>query len=176
MSCNFTLNGSTLECLNHGGIKELGIIPTEEVLTVTPTTITSGSITDEVTAVTFAEGKKFKKYAFRKGNANFVSNLEKDEASNTSGIKTDVTLQLNHMSNQLRREMTQLVGGAFYIVVKDNNDKNWFIGYNSYASATTGTGQTGATRAEGNFYSIVLSAETNEYPLTIDETLWESLF
>lgn len=174
MSCNFTLNGSTLECLNHGGIKELGIIPVDEVLTVTPTTAVD--TTDEVTAVTFAEGKKFKKYAFRKGNANFVSNIEKDEASNTSGVKTDVTLQLNHMSNQLRREMTQLVGGAFYIVVKDNNDKNWFIGYDSYASATTGTGQTGATRAEGNFYSIVLSAETNEYPLTIDETLWESLF
>lgn len=174
MSCNFTLNGTTLECLNHGGIKELGIIPVDEVLTVTPTTAVD--TTDEVTAVTFAEGKKFKKYAFRKGNANFVSNIEKDEASNTSGVKTDVTLQLNHMSNQLRREMTQLVGGAFYIVVKDNNDKNWFIGYDSYASATTGTGQTGATRAEGNFYSIVLSAETNEYPLTIDETLWESLF
>ena len=174
MSCNFTLNGNTLDCTNHGGIKEIGIIPTEEVLTVTPTT--SGSVVDEVTAVTFVEGKKFKKYAFRKGNANFVSNLEKDEASNTSGIKTDVTLQLNHMSNQLRREMTQLVGGAFYVVVKDNNDKNWFIGFDSYASATTGSGQTGAARTEGNFYSIVLSAETNEYPLTIDETLWESLF
>lgn len=174
MSCNFTLNGSTLDCFNHGGIKEIGIIPTEEVLTVTPTT--SGSVVDEVTAVTFVEGKKFKKYAFRKGNANFVSNLEKDEASNTSGIKTDVTLQLNHMSNQLRREMTQLVGGAFYVVVKDNNDKNWFIGFDSYASATTGSGQTGAARTEGNFYSIVLSAETNEYPLTIDETLWSSLF
>ena len=174
MSCNFTLNGSTLECLNHGGIKELGIIPVDEVLTVTPTT--GVDITDEVTAVTFVESKKFKKYAFRKGNANFVSNIEKDEASNTSGVKTDVTLQLNHMSNQLRREMTQLVGGAFYVVVKDNNDKNWFIGFDSYASATTGTGQTGATRTEGNFYSIVLSAETNEYPLTIDETLWESLF
>lgn len=174
MSCNFTLNGSTLECLNHGGIKEIGIIPIEEVLTVTPTT--SGSVVDEVTAVTFVEGKKFKKYAFRKGNANFVSNLEKDEASNTSGIKTDVTLQLNHMSNQLRREMTQLVGGAFYVVVKDNNDKNWFIGFDSYASATTGSGQTGAARTEGNFYSIVLSAETNEYPLTIDEALWSSLF
>ncbi len=174
MSCNFTLNGSTLDCANHGGIKELPIIPVDEVLTVTPTT--GGDTTDEVTAVTFTVGKKFKKYAFRKGNANFVSNIEKDEASNTSGVKTDVTLQLNHMSNQLRREMTQLVGGAFYIVVKDNNDKNWFIGFDSYASATTGTGQTGATRTEGNFYSIVLSAETNEYPLTIDETLWESLF
>lgn len=175
MGCNFTLNGAAfLDCTNHGGLKEIGIIPTEEVLKVTPTT--SGSIYDEVTSVTFVEGKKFKKYAFRKGNANFVSNLEKDEASNTSGIKTDVTLQLNHMSNQLRREMTALVGGAFYVVVKDNNDKNWFIGFDSYASATTGTGQTGATRTEGNFYSIVLSAETNEYPLTIDETLWESLF
>jgi hypothetical protein len=175
MSCNFTLNGATLDCTNHGGIVELGIIPVEDVVSVTGAT-EEGVAYDEIVGITLATDKKFKKYAFRKGNASFSSSLEKDEKSNTVGVKTDVTLQLNHMSNLLRREMVQLSGGAFYVVVKDNNGKYWFIGYDSYASATTGTGQTGAERTEGNFYSIVLSAETNEYPMTIDEAIWASLF
>ena len=112
-------------------------------------------------------GKTFKEYSFRRGNANIVSNVSKDDKAGTSFVTTDVTVQLNRMTNALRNEMVQLMKGNFYIIVQDWNDIYHFVGYGSYASLTTGTGQSGAEMGEGNFYSIVIQAMTPEYPLTV---------
>lgn len=161
MSCSITLTGVALDCGNVGGLKKLYIAPVEDV-SGTPT-----AASGEVTAITMASGKLFKSYKFRKGNANFVSTLTKDEKAGTAFISTDVTIQLNQMTKALRNEMVQLTKGNFYAIALDNNNIYHFIGYDSYTSATTGTGQTGAEMGEGNFYSLVLQAQTSEYPHTV---------
>lgn len=162
MSCSITLTGSILECGNTGGIKNLYIAPKEDVTAV------GIPVTGEIPTITMASGKKFAKYAFRRGNANYVSNLAKDEKAGTIVVTTDVSLQLNRMTVALRNEMVNLVKGNFYVIVEDYNGAFWFIGYDSYCSATTGTGQTGAEMSEGNFYTLVLQAMTAEYPYDID--------
>jgi len=165
------LTGAALECGNTGGVKTLWIAPIEDVTTVGAPTA------GVISSVTMASSKTFKKYSFRKGNANIVSTLTKDDKAGTGFVNTEITVQLNKMTTALRNEMVQLTKGNFYVIVEDQNhvpgsdDGLWFIGYGSYASATSGTGQTGAERAEGNFYSLVLSSETSEYPYTLDDTL-----
>lgn len=162
MACSITLTGSTLECGNTGGIKNLYIAPVEDVTSV------GLPVSGEIPTISMVAGKKFVKYAFRRGNANYVSNLTKDEKAGTVVVTTDISVQLNRMTVALRNELVNLVKGTFYVIVEDYNGAFWFIGYGSYCSATTGTGQTGAEMSEGNFYSLVLQAMTAEYPYDID--------
>lgn len=168
MSCSITLTGAALECGNVGGIKELWIAPIEDVSAIgTP-------VSGEIPTITMVATKLFKKYAFRRGNANYVSNLTKDEKAGTVYVTTDVTVQLNKMSVALRNEMVQLTKGQFYVIIVDENDEKWFVGYGSYNSATTGVGQTGAEMGEGNFYNLVLQSMTAEYPYTLDSAAYAS--
>lgn len=162
MACSITLTGASLECGNVGGIKTLYIAPIEDVASI------GNPVAGVISTITMASNKTFKKYSFRRGNANYVSNLSKDEKAGTVYVTTDTTVQLNKMTVALRNEMVQLTKGQFYVIVEDENSELWFIGYGSYNSATTGVGQTGAEMGEGNFYNLVLQSMTAEYPYSLE--------
>lgn len=162
MACSITLTGASLECGNVGGIKTLYIAPIEDVASI------GVPVAGVIPTITMASTKTFKKYSFRRGNANYVSNLTKDDKAGTVYVTTDTTVQLNKMTVALRNEMVQLTKGQFYVIVEDENGEIWFIGYGSYNSATTGVGQTGAEMGEGNFYNLVLQSMTAEYPYSLD--------
>ena len=75
MACtSVTLNGIALDCGNVGGLKALYIV---DVLDVSSVTVTSGAIS----AITMVSSKKFKKFDFRKGNANFTSTSNRNDAN-----------------------------------------------------------------------------------------------
>jgi len=162
MACSITLSNVSLECGNVGGIKNLYIAPIEEIASI------GVPVAGVIPSITMVTGKTFKKYAFRRGNANYVSTLTKDDKAGTVYVSTDITVQLNKMTTALRNEMVQLTKGQFYVMVEDQNGEVWFIGYGSYNSATTGVGQTGAEMGEGNFYNLVLQSMTAEYPYSLD--------
>ena len=162
MACSITLTGASLECGNVGGIKTLYIAPIEDVASI------GIPVAGVISTLTMVSTKTFKKYSFRRGNANYVSNLSKDDKAGTVYVTTDTTVQLNKMTVALRNEMVQLTKGQFYVIVEDENSELWFIGYGSYNSATTGVGQTGAEMGEGNFYNLVLQSMTAEYPYSLD--------
>lgn len=162
MACSITLTGASLECGNVGGIKTLYIAPIEDVASI------GVPVAGVIPTITMVSTKTFKKYSFRRGNANYVSNLSKDDKAGTVYVTTDTTVQLNKMTVALRNEMVQLTKGQFYVIVEDYNGELWFIGYGSYNSATTGVGQTGAEMGEGNFYNLVLQSMTAEYPYSLD--------
>lgn len=175
MPCSITLTGTSLECGNVGGLKEVWIAPIEDVQSV------GAPVNGEIPTITMVSTKKFKKYAFRRGNANFVSNLNKDEKAGTVYVTTDVTIQTNKMTVANRNEMVNLTKGQFYVVAVDENfdpltgEGCWFIGYGSYNSATTGVGQSGAEMGEGNFYNLVLQSMTAEYPYTLDPAAFTAI-
>ena len=162
MACSITLTGASLECGNVGGIKTLYIAPIEDVASI------GIPVAGVIPTITMVSTKTFKKYSFRRGNANYVSNLSRDDKAGTVYVTTDTTVQLNKMTVALRNEMVQLTKGQFYVIVEDENSELWFIGYGSYNSATTGVGQTGAEMGEGNFYNLVLQSMTAEYPYSLD--------
>ena len=162
MACSITLTGASLECGNVGGIKTLYIAPIEDVASI------GVPVAGVIPTITMVSTKTFKKYSFRRGNANYVSNLSKDEKAGTVYVTTDTTVQLNKMTVALRNEMVQLTKGQFCVIVEDENSELWFIGYGSYNSATTGVGQTGAEMGEGNFYNLVLQSMTAEYPYSLE--------
>lgn len=168
MACtSITLSGVALDCGNVGGLQKVYIAPVDSVSAIT---ITSG----KTTAITMESGKTFKEYAFRRGNANFVSTGNRDDAAGTYYVETVLTMQFNKMEHDKRTEMVALVSAPCYVIAQDNNGLYWLIGYggsNAYYTFGNVTAQSGAQMAEANMYTLTLTAQTPELPNEVDNTI-----
>lgn len=156
MACPITLTGVAIDCGQVGGLKEVYIAP---VADVTGITVASG----EVTAIAMATGKKFKLFAFRRGNANFVATGNVDDAAGTKYVETVLTAQFNKMETAKRTEMAAIMANQVYIIAKDYNGLYWFIGESGYGYGNV-TGQSGAQMADSNNYTLTVTAQTPELP------------
>ena len=168
MACSTVLTGIALDCANAGGIKKVYIAPIGDVSSVT---VTAGA----VSAITMKDTKKFKEYSFRKNTASLTKTATKDDAAGTSFVTSEVALKFAKMDNAKRTEMQALLTGNVYVIVLDNNGKYWFLGYDSYCSASAATGESGTSLGDANQYTINLSAETVEFPQTVDDTIIAAL-
>ena len=168
MACSTVLTGIALDCANAGGIKKVYIAPITDVSNVT---VTAGA----VSAITMKDTKKFKEYSFRKNTASLTKTATKDDAAGTSFVTSEVALRFAKMDNAKRTEMQALLTGNVYVIVLDNNGKYWFLGYDSYCSASAATGESGTSLGDANQYTINLSAETVEFPQTVDATIIAAL-
>lgn len=169
MACSTVLTGIALDCANAGGIKKVYIAPIADVSSVT---VTAG----KVTAITMGEvGKKFKEYSFRKNTASLTKTATKDDAAGTSFVTSEVALRFAKMDSAKRTEMQALLTGNVYVIVLDNNGQYWFLGYDSYCSASAATGESGTALGDANQYTINLSAETVEFPQTVDDSIIAAL-
>lgn len=168
MACSTVLTGIALDCANAGGIKKVYIAPIADVSAVT---VTAGA----VSAITMKDTKKFKEYSFRKNTASLTKTATKDDAAGTSFVTSEVALRFAKMDSAKRTEMQALLTGNVYVIVLDNNGKYWFLGYDSYCSASAATGESGTSLGDANQYTINLSAETVEFPQTVDDTIIAAL-
>lgn len=164
MACtSVTLNGVTLDCGNVGGLKSVWIV---DKLDVSGLTYTSG----EISAITMVTSKKFKKFEFRKGNANFVSTSTRNDANGTVFVDTTLTMNFNFMETVKRNDMVALTKANTYVIVKDNNNKFWFIGYDTNTDGYVGgsvNANSGAAMGDANNYVVTLTAQTAELPLEV---------
>lgn len=168
MACSTVLTGIALDCANAGGIKKVYIAPIESVASVT---VAAGA----VSAITMKDTKKFKEYSFRKNTASLTKTATKDDSAGTSFVTSEIALRFAKMDNAKRTEMQALLTGNVYVIVLDNNGEYWFLGYDSYCSASAATGESGTALGDANQYTINLSAETVEFPQTVDDTIIAAL-
>jgi len=160
MGCLQTLNGITTDCsTSMGGLKEVYIANYDDV---TATTITDG----EITAITMASGSTFKKYQFRRNTANMTSTLAVDPA-NGSTVSTDVVMSFLKQETTKRIEISALSVGELVVLVKDANDKLWYLGKDFPVMASAGTGESGTNYTDGNRYSITLQDNSMDWPYEV---------
>lgn len=164
MACNnVTLGGISLDCGNVGGLQAVYIAPITDVTGVTV------SVTgDTISAIGMASAKKFMKYSFKRGNANFVSTGNKSDAASTYFVETVLTAQFNKMETAKRKDMVALASVNSYIIAQDNNGIYWFIGYGNFGGAGNVTGNSGAQMADANQYTLTITAQTAELPYEVD--------
>ena len=62
------------------------------------------------------------------------------------------------METAKRIEMSALAMQQLVVIVKDGNNKYWYLGYNDYVSATAGGGNTGT--AKGDSIKVPISIST----------------
>ena len=163
MSCSQTLSGIARDCAaSMGGIAEVLICNHDDITAVT---LSDGI----VSAITTATSKKFKKYAFRPGTGSMTSTLNVDAANGVNYVSTELVLQFNRMETTKRVEMAALATNDLAVIVKDNNSKYWYLGYDEPVNASAGDGVTGQARGDANKYGITLQDNSHEFPYEVAE-------
>lgn len=163
--CNQTLAGISLDCTNSlGGIKTVYIANYGDV-----TEIEIDEASGQITGVTMSGETKFKPYQFRKQTGSMTSTLNVDETAGINYVSTELSLVFTKMETAKRLEMTALAKAQLAVIVKDSNNKYWYLGKDDYVSSTAGSGNTGTAKGDSNNYSLTLTDESDTYPFEITE-------
>ena len=169
--CNQTLAGIPFECEpSLGGIKEVFIARYDDV-NGKPSLSQSGDSKDVITAITMNSGTTFKGYSFRKGTSSMTSTLNVDETAGINYVSTELSLVFTKMDTAKRIEMSALALGRLAVIVKDANNKYWYLGYDDYVSASAGGGATGTAKGDQNAYTLTLKDESDTYPFEVAENV-----
>ena len=170
MGCAKTLTGMGLDCRESvGGIKEVYILGDRSEVTVTVAQ-------DAITAIALAANSdKFLPYKFRKQTGSMVSTINTSEENGTTFVQTDVTLVFHKMEARKRLEISALMVGDCAMLVKDGNDKYWFLGFDEPVTLTAGTAGTGTAKGDKNGYDLTLTDLSNSLPYEVNKTIAEGI-
>lgn len=172
MSCSKTLSGlRTSDCFaSKGGIRKVYIANFDDV-----EDIALNSAETQVTAFTMASGKTFSTYELRKNVGSFTSTLNVDNAAGSNYVSTEIVLQFNKMEIQKWIEMKALSLAETRIVVEDCNGEYWLCGKDEPCAATSGSGQSGQNKTDGNFYQLAITAEDDTFPVNVAKSAIEAV-
>lgn len=170
MACtSITLNGLGVGCKDSmGGLKEVYIIKHDYITSVT---VGTGNMITAISTKTLASStdpEKFKTYQFRKQTSSFSSNLTSDETVGTFSVQTDLSLQFTKMTTLKSTELMGILLEGLAVIVKDQNNKYWYLGYDNYVYASSGTAQSGTAIGDLNGYNITLTDISNRFPYEVD--------
>ena len=163
MACNsYTLTGLNTACkeASFGGIKEVLIALYDDVSATTVDTGTS------MISITMASGKKFKQYKLLKSTGSLTSTLNTSETS-ASYFTNEVALQFMKMETAKRIEIMALMMSACAVIVRDSNDKYWYLGKDNYVECSAGSAQTGTAVSDSNHYELTLTDTSSELPYEV---------
>lgn len=167
--CNQTLAGIPLDCTNSlGGIKTVYIANYSDVSGVT----VSG---DVITEIVMSGSAKFYPYQFRKQTGSMTSTLNVDETAGINYVSTELSLVFTKMETAKRIEMAALSIGQLVVIVEDSNGKYWYLGYDDYVSAVSGSGNSGQNKGDSNNYSITLKDESDTFPYEVKADIIKDL-
>lgn len=171
MACqSYTLTGLNTICKEQsfGGIKEVLIAQYDDVASVA---VASGT---SLLTPTMESGKKFKQYKLLKSTGGLTSTLNTSETS-ASYFTNEVTLQFMKMETSKRIEIMALMMSACAVIVKDANDKYWYLGKDNYVECTAGSAQTGTATSDSNHYELTLTDTSTELPFEVDSSVISSI-
>ena len=171
MACNsYTLTGLNTICkeTSFGGIKEVLIAPYDDVASVS---VASGT---NLLTPTMESDKKFKQYKLLKSTGGLTSTLNTSETS-ASYFTSEVTLQFMKMETSKRMEIMALMMSSCVVIVKDSNNKYWYLGKDNYVECSAGTATTGTATSDANHYELTLSDTSSELPYEVDASAIDSI-
>lgn len=171
MACNsYTLTGLNTICkeTSFGGIKEVLIAPYDDVASVS---VASGT---NLLTPTMVSDKKFKQYKLLKSTGGLTSTLNTSETS-ASYFTNEVTLQFMKMETSKRMEIMALMMSSCVVIVKDANNKYWYLGKDNYVECSAGTATTGTAASDSNHYELTLSDTSAELPYEVDASVIDSI-
>lgn len=166
----YTLQGMNTQCKesSFGGIKEVAVALYDDVASVS---VDSGT---SLLTPTMVSGKKFAQYKLLKSTGGLTSTLNTSETS-TSYFTNEVTLQFMRLETAKRIEIQALMMAACAVMVKDANDKWWYLGKDNYVEASAGSAQTGTAASDANHYELTLTDTSAELPYEVDPTVIENI-
>lgn len=171
-----SLAGLTRDCCpNIGGIKTVFLAKYDDIDSVTKVADTEATNGGYVTAITLKSGAKWYEYQFRKNTGSMTSTLNVNDDTGNTYITTEISLVFGRMDTVKRIEMTALTVTPVVAVVIDSNDIAWYVGYDDYASASAGTGETGTAKEDRNAYTLTLTSENTDWPYELSDAAVEAV-
>lgn len=167
MSCTNTLIGLASSCKNElGGISEAYFIDFEQVENVA---ISGGS----VTALTLAEGAKFKTYKFDENVSNWTSTRS---VNNGIGVYNAViNLQFKTLEAAKNVEVSALAEGHLAGIIKNRSGRYFFFGKDGYLTSNdSASAETGTNFDDFNGYNLVLNGQSAYFPFEISADLFNT--
>lgn len=169
MPCLQTLNGIVRDCeSNVGGVKNVYLINRDYVKVVT---LTDGTIS----AITLAEGQKFKKYHQKRGQASVSSTPQFNEAGEYAGEQTVLALSFLRQDATKRLEVAALSVAELAAIYEDQNGQFFYLGYDNPVLRTGGDSGTGTANTDSNRYGIELTDTSAALPYTVTPGIVEGL-
>lgn len=164
MPCALSQN-YVLDCKDSlGGITEVFFIAAADV---TSTTEASGVITTLVKAT----GKRFYKYELVKGTSQLVENVNANVQNGTIFYAPELTVVLNKLQANTRNEILLLAQNTLVAVVKDNNNKYWYLGKQRGLDLTGGNAGTGTAEGDRSGYTLTFTGAENQLAPEVNSTV-----
>lgn len=161
-NCN-NITGFTYDSCesNMGGIKKVWLANyVENAAEYAASGDNASSVTAFTSAVTTSAWTEF---PMRKNVASMTSTLNVAEEGG-SYVTTELNMVFSKMNTNKRIAMVALAQSEVMAIVKDSNNKYWFLGADSPLTVSAGTGETGTAKADPNHYTVTLTDESEEYP------------
>lgn len=171
MACNsYTLSGLNNICKesSFGGIKEVLVAQYDDIASVS---VASGT---SLLTPTMESGRTFSQYKLLKNTGGLTSTLNTSETS-TSYFTNEVTLQFMKMETSKRLEIMALMMSACAVIVKDANNKYWYLGKDNYVECSAGSATTGTASSDANHYELTLTDTSAELPYEVDASVIDSI-
>ena len=103
------------------------------------------------------------------------TNMTVDEAVGTMAFTTEVALQFNKLQTSTRLELMALSMDDLVAIVKDGNDKYWYLGYDFPVTVSSITANSGVNFSDFQGYNITLTDVSRELPFEVDGSIMEDL-
>lgn len=152
MACLSTA-GFIVDCKKTiGGIKSFWIGPYA--------TIANAATIDPTTAqITALPSASWETYNMKQHTGNFVEAATVSKENNTIFYTQTLTAQFTILSAARRLQLDTFSRGRHVIIVQDNNDNYWLMGYKDGAEVATESTETGTGKGDFNGYKITFTAE-----------------
>ena len=172
MACNsYTLAGLNNICKesSFGGIKEVLVAQFDDI-----SAVTLDASGETISSITMSGSAKFAQYKLLKNTGALTSTLNTSDTS-TSYFTNEVTLQFMKMETAKRLEIMALMMSACAVIVKDANNKYWYLGKDNYVECTAGSAQTGTASSDANHYELTLTDTSAELPYEVQASAIEAI-
>ena len=152
MACLSTA-GFLVDCKSTiGGIKSFWIGPYATIsnaATIDPTTA-------QITALPAASWETFN---MKQHTGNFVEAATISKENNTIFYTQTLTAQFTKLTAARRLQLDTFSRGRHVIIVQDNNDNYWLLGYKDGIEVATESTETGTGKTDFNGYKLTFTAE-----------------
>lgn len=169
MSCPIILGGIDLGCQDSmAGIKEVYVIDRN---LITGVTVSTGSTISAISAGT----NKFKTYKFKKQTAGLTSTGTFNDGNQNRFYTNDLVLKFNKLETAKRIEFENMAKGDLAVIVKTNDSKYFYLGYDNEVTMSANVAQTGVAFGDQNGYNVTLEEISFSLPYEVDGTIVASL-
>ena len=79
------------------------------------------------------------------------------------------------METSKRMEIMALMMSSCAVIVKDANNRYWYLGKDNYVECSAGTATTGTAASDSNHYELTLSDTSAELPYEVDASVIDSI-